>query len=301
MIVGFNPLSGNNPNPPKKKKPHQKNNTVEIAQTTLAAQSSKNKVKEKGELKLIPLDKSDPFFDTDLVVFRDDYTGILPLNGIKESKLKEIKDYLDAFQNDQTKFKFNDSDPALKQPMYDAFKLLLTRRLGRELLFKLEKLDKVSEIKVVEHSEHMVETNVYRKSSIIKKIFYMKDLSSLKKLPKSQVSKITKIESKLYLNPSDLEERSYFTIDSNGDRMEARAPFAIGLAHELVHVLYSERGISFKKQPPTLSLTSSKPESKLGNREEQATITGLGSPIKMEESKEKEGDFFKDWGPKSNE
>lgn len=304
MIEGFNPLSGSYPSHLKKEKtpkPPKSSNTSKIAKSALSKNPTKiEKTAKKGEIKLIPLDESDPFFDTDLIVFEDSYTGILPLNGIKIGKLKEIKTYLESFQNDKTKFNFKDAE-SLKQPVYEALKLLLTRRLGRDLIFKLEKLEKANEIVIVEHKEHLLETTIHRKGSIVKNLFHMKNLHKLKRIPKSQVSKITKIESKLHLNPSDVGERTYFTIDPNGRRCEAHCPFAIGLAHELVHVLYSERGMSFKKQSPNLSLTGKRPEKNLENREEQATITGLGSPVRIDESKEVDSDFFKDWEPKKND
>lgn len=96
----------------------------------------------------IQIEQSNPFYDTDLVVFDDDFDGILPLNGIKKNEFDEINEYYKQVMSGKTRIKFikngipltNIDDPDMIKTA-ECFKKLFTRSVGREILIKTIKLN----------------------------------------------------------------------------------------------------------------------------------------------------------------
>lgn len=73
-----------------------------------------------------------PFADTDLVIFKDEYSGKMPLNGIRESDFKKVCRVYKNICNHNSYIAYaleND------KPFLAAIKHLLTREIGRKLIY----------------------------------------------------------------------------------------------------------------------------------------------------------------------
>ncbi|MCI0381705.1 MAG: hypothetical protein L0207_01445 [Chlamydiae bacterium] len=94
-----------------------------------------NEIEKKVLSQLISLDPMDPFSGTDLLVFKDEYPGTLPLNGIRYSEFIEITKLLPNIFSGKTRFKLDAtlSKESLKMLMRD-FIILMTRKTSRELI-----------------------------------------------------------------------------------------------------------------------------------------------------------------------
>ena len=77
--------------------PRKQQKVTETADGALKKQSQA-KLKGIGKF-IVEIKENDPFFGTKLVVFSDGYTGLLPLNGVKESELKKAKKFYFNFLN----------------------------------------------------------------------------------------------------------------------------------------------------------------------------------------------------------
>jgi ankyrin repeat protein len=80
-----------------------------------------------------------PFADTDMIVFKDDYHGYLPRNGIRESDLKQItKVYNDVFAQEKGPSRIRiDGSEKFRDETLICIKTLMTREIGRKLINKL--------------------------------------------------------------------------------------------------------------------------------------------------------------------
>ena len=86
---------------------------------------------EAFQVQIVQLDENDFFSKTDLVVFKDSYKGLMPLNGIGESEFKECKTLLDKIIENKTNIKIVD------ERIISDLTLLSTRRCGRKLIEKI--------------------------------------------------------------------------------------------------------------------------------------------------------------------
>ncbi|WP_068468380.1 M91 family zinc metallopeptidase [Candidatus Protochlamydia phocaeensis] len=76
-------------------------------------------------------DPSHLFFGTDLIVFKNEYKGLMPLNGIKENELHRIVLLHQQIIQQQTPCLIETSN---KKEIGEMLKLLMTRKLGRALI-----------------------------------------------------------------------------------------------------------------------------------------------------------------------
>ncbi|MCI0381707.1 MAG: type III secretion system effector protein [Chlamydiae bacterium] len=97
-----------------------------------------NEMEKKVLSHIIPLNPKDPFSGTDLLVFKGDYLGTLPQNGIRFCDYVKMTKLLKEIFTGKTKFKFDPSlsEKAQKMLMRD-FTILMTRKTSRQLIEKL--------------------------------------------------------------------------------------------------------------------------------------------------------------------
>ena len=222
---------------------------------------------------ILQMEPDDPFIDTDLVIFKDEYTGHLPLNGIKESDFIAIKKFYEDFINGNTKFSVqNDTQKEnFKELVNECVKRLLTRKAGREILYSVQNSNDIKNIS----------------------LYYCQEVKE-SKLEDDEAKKT------IYFNPDpDTGKWAYFSINPKGKRIEriiAYEPPFITLGHEVLHVTHGDK----YPGPPTASLTSNqKPEKRFDDLEEQVTITGIIEPIHFQEDATElenlSDEFFENW------
>lgn len=102
-----------------------------------------------------PISENNPFYSTDLLVFSNDYTGTLPLNGIKETDFEEISTKINELKNKKicgslsvkggSTIDFNILERKINLVIEDIV-LLCTRKTGREIVNLLidQKLQEIS-------------------------------------------------------------------------------------------------------------------------------------------------------------
>lgn len=184
---------------------------------------------------IISLPSNHPFYDTDLVVFSDKYKGQLPLNGVLEKELEAVSNLYQSFGiilgNDE-----------FEKIVRDQVKILLTRRLGLELIATLNEKYSDSPITI----EPGNDSQLIQIFGQIRIKFNINDLTCL-----------------IVLSPS-------------GKKQLSKAALFINLAHEMVHAVFPPEVIlQWKKRIPTLNINYQ-------NLEEQRTITGLLNPIEVD-------------------
>lgn len=84
------------------------------------------------------------FSDTDLIVFKDSYSGLLPINGIKESEFNKLCVLYDNVCKNQTYIHLINSSKESDR----VIKTLLTREIGRKLIAKCA-LDKTFAVRIL--------------------------------------------------------------------------------------------------------------------------------------------------------
>ena len=164
---------------------------------------------------ILQMRQDDLFIDTDLIIYKDAYTGQLPLNGIKESDFIALKKFYEDFINGNTKFSVKD-DPRkenFKELVNECVKQLLTRKVGREILYSVQNSNDIKNINL----------NYCQK----------------------QDDACIKMKSSIYFNPDPNDGKSYyFSINPKGKRIEritASKPPFITLGHELIHALHGDQ------------------------------------------------------------
>lgn len=212
----------------------------------------KQKLEDFIDNKLLPVPPDSPFFSTDLVIFKDDYKGMLPLNGVTLSQYKNIVLALQKIAENKTNINI-EGNPQFQTKVLDSLKILLTRRIGRKLLYFL-----------CSHTDkHLLITPTTPRHS----------------------------DSETRPGSSHKNAKIYFSIDST-NHVNVRDPKTgrkctqpvtrhVELAHELIHVLRlfksgsKEAYHSHAKKPPTLNR-------KFHNLEEQETIaTKVDRPLQF--------------------
>lgn len=214
--------------------------------------------------------ESEPFYNTDLIIFRDDFKGLMPLNGIKKREYEQIKQIYDDILNGRTFFKF-DLDDMTKKSFAADLKTLLTRQKGRDIILALinNKNFKILNVTTA-RSEY---------------IFDSRELWGVGSVGKDSVT--------LHVNyAEDRTTKLIHVIDpKTGQKIAGQIPFFISLGHELNHILHGQlegmntiQGIK-TELPPTISMVSHirgyDPD--LSNIEEQETITGFKNIPKVKE------------------
>lgn len=207
-------------------------------------------------LEIILLDKKDPFYGTDLLVFHDEFTGNLPVNGIKESDFIFIKEKYQEFLNGETKFEI-EKDKAFTEIITDSLIKLLTREIGRKIFLRILSDQKIKSV-VLERGKEAEA-----------KYFDNRHDSSLLD---DQIRYVVRINTE--------NKKRLVSINNKGEKQSIPINSFISLGHELIHVTHASALDVFK--PPTVSLRSNvKPEKNFDILEEQTTMTGLSLPIQF--------------------
>lgn len=203
--------------------------------------------------------------DTDLVVFKDDYKGQLPINGIKESAYKNACELFDKIINNKTSLQIIgevDTSKPVKLPiqvpvqqlpgyakMFDAIKQLFTRELGRRLLNQL-----TTQNQQLLLMQSTMKTGFHYKSTI----------------PAVNLS----------LNPDEGHAIEQTPIGKKIRRTPELTH--VKLAHELIHFLhYLADKSSMERKPPTLG-------AHYDDLEEQITIMGFAKEPQTRELTDEE-------------
>lgn len=229
--------------------------TTQIASQTLHL-FFKDLESEPSETRvLIPRDN--PFYQTDLTVFKNSYYGPLPSNGIYESDFKKLtRFYQKSLAPNSTGFDISGS--ALFQIEFKrAYKKLLTRKEGRALI------DLVLGTSWFDY----LKTKCTLSSSRVK------ISQSMGKCLSKHMSKCLKTpffslhyERKYEVNLSWLGEVHH--LDKIGDTMATFTfPTVILLAHEFIHAAHYRKNRDWEAKDPTELVLYT-------NAEEKVTITG---------------------------
>lgn len=260
----FNPfkkiLSNNNTASPNHLEKSKKEDTLNsLARKNILGSSipSSNPITHK----MLPIEEGDPFFNRGLIVFSDTYTGLMPLNGIKESEFKACKEYLIKFTNGETKLRIGEGvHEESKEKFKEMIINLLTRQIGRDLLNAIECCN-FPKVTLMPGEEWLARTD---------NLIVFANLSA---------------------------QGIYFSINSEGEKVYHIKPNFISLAHELIHILHEnsdpKNKLNLKK--PTMSLTSQSPEIDFDNQEEQYTIAGLKEVIQFNRETTLSSDFFENF------
>ena len=181
--------------------------------------------------------------DTNLVVFRDEYTGPLPLNGIKQSDFVYFESLLDKIQNGESKLSIS-GNPEFKEEVYKALKKNITLEAGRDLLQRLEKSSQIQWV--------IQET--------------------------TKGSELDVLNARVNLNPKETAYIVSADLTGKKQKILVRQPFHTVVAHELTHCLHVIEGTV---KPDGLRKFTLKGD--FTDLEEQRTITGLYNPIEFKE------------------
>lgn len=177
------------------------------------------------------------FKKTDLILFSDDFEGILPLNGIRHKEYIEIKKIIDEIASGHSKICI---DPATLQKFQQSvlmdITILLTRALGRELIKQL-----------LTRSDPLLVTSGHNQYNHEKHTLYL-DKQSIG-------SHVTRLPTK--------DKEGFFTL----------TPRFTTLAHELIHAyhyqIFDSSLMEQLKGNPTLDIN-------YHSLNEQLTICGYG-------------------------
>lgn len=197
------------------------------------------------ESETLPMPADNLFQGTDLVIFRDSYNGVLPLNGIKLAEFNQITQLVVDIYEGRTKFSFGGDEEYKKIAMANII-VLLTRRLGRQLFQELLNKDSIRRIEI--NPPPATSSRVYEGMNYVG----------------SSTDGLTQV----LFNPIDGSIDMAVNYPS-GERRRVPYPSYAVLGHELIHFLQSRMDHTL---PPTLGRL-------FHNLDEQLTITGLANRI----------------------
>jgi hypothetical protein len=216
--------------------------------------------KLSNRMLVMPTDS--PFFDTDMIIFKDGVEGYLPLNGIRKSDLDVITQIYHDISKNQSKIRicyygsgagYTEKELEFIKEVLNCIKILMTREIGRKIINKM--------------------INLYHNTNI---------------LPggKSECS-----GTKIFLNYEKNEINPIIGEHPSGKLILYFSPLFIDLGHEMIHMIHPNKHKD-KNSPSTLDYEGQKYD----NLEEQITITGLKQGLSItSEPKYSESD---DWSPK---
>lgn len=188
----------------------------------------------------IPILENNPFFDADLLVFKDNYPSSLPLNGIRDCDFYQMTIIIETLKN---------------CGKYKALQILLPSPLPPDFEFRKEKF--IQDLMLLSCRRTGRE--------IIKTIVNHPD-SSLKVDISVNTSPEINFVSENILKYSPVAGYWLEVFDPNGSKYLNKCPSFIGLAHEMVHYLHFLSGGMEEK------IAISHSES--GDLEEFQTMTG---------------------------
>ncbi|MCI0381710.1 MAG: M91 family zinc metallopeptidase [Chlamydiae bacterium] len=210
---------------------------------------------------LIPIDPEDRFAGTDLLVFKDEYPGTLPLNGIRYTEFIKITKLLPKIFSGVTRFKFDPmlSNSSMRMLMRD-FIILMTRKTSRELIKSLAFSSYDTTFREGEEFETQSLSSKLSNKLIRQEVF----ICSKKFIP-SHLGRAAQLGRKKYKIPN---------------------PSFMSLAHELIHVKNNQQDLHH-----TNALSELKDPEGYTHREERRAISGW----------EKKDDFILEDGKKVEE
>jgi len=158
----------------------------------------------------IPTDSA--FIGTDLVIFKDKYSGSMPINAIKESRFNEITLLLNKICTGDSKIKNDKADPNFANKMEEAIKMLLTREIGRKMIEKICNSEK--DLRIVKGESQYIP---YTRTIVI--------------------------------NP---EDSAVIEMHPSGKRqISAEQPLFLSLGHEMIHAAH-DNPFGLAVEPPTM-------------------------------------------------
>lgn len=268
LIAKKNPEILNTVLEASKKQPLEALNTTQKIATFLCLSSNKNlelvkKIQESSHTESTPQNKEimeiegefdlpfvdmptgSPFADTDLVILKDDFKGVMPLNGIKEKEFHQIEELYSDLITNKTPIKIN-GEKVFTNKVEDSFKILLTRGIGRSLITQILKHPSMKEV-AIRQGDHF-----FCHGSLLVIDASLTDEKSLRLYE--------------HLPSGKIESRRHAT------------PFSILLGHEMFHYLHGLQNLGqhVGHQEPTL-------DKRYRNLEEQTTITGFTKDIQVPE------------------
>lgn len=213
----INKISETTPFPKIEKKEDSKNEdkTADISQKLLnQMQHIKNEDSEDLNLSdritqkltdnIIPIPPDSPFADTDIIIFKDHYTGYIPSNGIKKNDFEQTCKIYNSILNGETNLHISKREMAFRSEVLLCIKTLMTRKTGRKIINTI--IDLREYCSITPGDKNGTEFN-----SII---LNTKPTSSL-----------------IYLHPS-------------GKLSHAPKPLFLGLGHELIHIIHRAKGVT---------------------------------------------------------
>lgn len=202
---------------------------------------------KKLESLILPIPPENPFHKTDLIVFQNDYKGMLPLNGIYAKDLEEITHIYQQIDDYEGGIKLSllddvsDTGVPFKEFVLDCIRKLLTRPTGRKIFSEII----ARKIRVwIQPTKTNSQLRVYDNDPTLNELYFNIHKKTFERF-------ITRLPNGKF----DLIEDESFTI----------------LGHELIHALKPA-----PKTPPTLANYT--------NLDEQVTISGLKKPFNLQES-----------------
>lgn len=167
---------------------------------------------EKIHSETVPIPKKNIFSETDLIVFKDEYSGKLPINGILESQFTKAYELLKNILKGATKINYFSEKPKFIDKISQFLIILLTRKTGREVL------DQIANGLYPTFIREGIEPE-----------------SIHKKLSRGYEHIIT-----LCTHPLDFSSQS-----ATGEKIRIPALPVVSLFHEQLHVLNKQQGTSF--------------------------------------------------------
>lgn len=105
------------------------------------------------KLPIMNMPTNSSFSNTDLIIFEDDFKGNLPINGIKKSEFDKIEKLFEKIKANQTSIEIVRNDEHFPYQIEESIKLLLTRAVGRNLLFQISD-PAAGKLRIAEGSKH---------------------------------------------------------------------------------------------------------------------------------------------------
>lgn len=151
----------------------------------------------------LPMNRDSAFYDTDLIIIEDSFSGTMPLNGIKKSDMEKLEELFKNICDGKEKIKIipNDSEDSFKNDTENLIKKLLTRNIGRKLIQKVLENSVITKLDIMAGESNSLTTSM---STGHMKLF------------------LTKVNDKIAYHPT-------------GKLKSQPTPPYITLGHELVH------------------------------------------------------------------
>lgn len=88
-------------------------------------------------LNIIQTPPNSPFHGTDLILFKDTFTGPLPSNGIRLTQFQEMESVYQRILNKQSNIRISGGGKPFEDIIHEQIKILMTRDIGRQLWYEI--------------------------------------------------------------------------------------------------------------------------------------------------------------------